>query len=177
MPTLLLVWPRTRDAPLYERLVPTLTLPYLAGLTPADWAVRVADDNYDEVDLEASVDLVAISVNTMAAHRAYGLADAFRARGVPVVLGGWHVTFCPDEAAGHADAVVVGKADDVWVGLLADARAGRLRSRYDSRNDTPLDRYPAVRRDLLGGRRYFTTNLVQATRGCRIAAASARSRR
>lgn len=166
MPNLLLVWPRTRDFPVYERLIPTLTVPYLAGLTPPHWQVRFADDNYSEVDAADAPDLVGISVNTMSAHRAYALADSFRARGIPVVLGGWHVTFCPDEAAAHADAVVVGEADDVWGAVLADVERGALRPRYTSRNDTDLARYPRVRRDLLDGRRYFTQNLVQATRGC-----------
>lgn len=142
MPTGLLVWPRTRDFPIYERLVPTLTIPYLAGLTPAHWTVRFADDNYGEVDTAAPADLVAISVNTMSAHRAYALADRFRSRGTPVVLGGWHVTFRPDEAAAHADAVVVGEADDVWPSLLADAERGALRPRYTSGNDADLARYP-----------------------------------
>jgi radical SAM superfamily enzyme YgiQ (UPF0313 family) len=166
MPNLLLVWPRTRDFPIYERLIPTLTIPYLAGLTPPHWSVRFADDNYGEVESAAPPDLVGISVNTMSAHRAYALADGFRARGVRVVLGGWHVTFRPDEAAAHADAVVVGEADDVWTELLADAERGALRPRYTSRNDTDLAGYPAVRRELLDGRQYFTQNLVQATRGC-----------
>jgi len=163
---LLFIWPRTRDFPVYERLIPTLTIPYLAGLTPGHWEVTFADDNYGEVDRAAGADLVAISVNTMAAARAYALADDFRARGIPVVLGGWHVTFCPDEAAAHADAVVVGEADDTWTALLADFEAGRLQPRYTSRNDTDLAHYPAVSRGLLDGRRYATRNLVQATRGC-----------
>jgi radical SAM superfamily enzyme YgiQ (UPF0313 family) len=166
MRRLLLIWPRTRDYPIYERLVPTLTIPYLAALTPADWDVAFADDNYGEVRTDQPADLVGISVNTMSAVRAYALADAFRARGVPVVLGGWHVTFCPDEAGAHADAVVVGEADDVWQRVLADAARGALAPQYVSRNDTDLARYPSVRRDLLAGRRYATLNLVQATRGC-----------
>src|SRR5688572_20955546 len=88
MRRLLLIWPRTRDYPIYERLVPTLTIPYLAALTPADWDVAFADDNYGEVRTDQPADLVGISVNTMSAVRAYALADAFRARGVPVLLGG-----------------------------------------------------------------------------------------
>jgi radical SAM superfamily enzyme YgiQ (UPF0313 family) len=166
MRRLLLIWPRTRDFPIYERLVPTLTIPYLAGLTPSDWQVEFADDNYGEVRTDGTWDLVGISVNTMSAVRSYALADGFRARGIPVVLGGWHVTFCPDEAQAHADAVVVGEADDVWHGLLDDFLHGRLKPRYVSRNDTDLARYPHVRRELLAGRRYKVTNLIQATRGC-----------
>src|SRR2546423_3464569 len=91
------IWPRTRECPVYERLVPTLTIPYLAALTPAHWEVSFADDNHGEVDLDARPDLVAISVSTMSAVRAYELADAFRARGIPVVLGGWHLSLCPDD--------------------------------------------------------------------------------
>lgn len=166
MRKLLLIWPRTRDFPVYERLIPTLTLPYIAALTPPGWDVTFADDNYGEVDPSAATDVVAISVNTMAAHRAYALADGFRARGIPVVLGGWHVTFCPDEASAHADAVVIGEADDTWATVLADVAAGRLQPRYVSRNDASLAPYPPIRRDLLHGRPYFTRNLAQATRGC-----------
>src|SRR5437762_14290578 len=72
------IWPRTREFPVYERLVPTLTIPYLAALTPPHWEISFADDNYGEVDLEARPDLVAVSVSTMGAVRAYALADAFR---------------------------------------------------------------------------------------------------
>src|SRR4029453_5814414 len=88
MPNLLLIWPRTRDAPIYERLIPTLTMPYLAGLTPAHWTVTFADDNYGEVDEAAAPDLVAISVNTMSAHRAYVLADRFSRPGLSGGPGG-----------------------------------------------------------------------------------------
>ena len=163
---LLLIWPRTRDFPVYERLVPTLTLPYLAALTPPSWSITIADDNYGEVDLASSVDLVGISVSTMGAVRAYELADVFRARGVPVVLGGWHATLLPDEAAAHADAVVVGEADDTWATLLDDFARGALAPRYVSRNDTDLAHFPKIDRSLLEGRRYIVRNLVQATRGC-----------
>jgi radical SAM superfamily enzyme YgiQ (UPF0313 family) len=166
MRRLLLIWPRTRDHPIYERLVPTLTIPYLAGLTPPDWQVEFADDNHGEVPADGAWDLVGISVNTMSAVRSYALADVFRARGIPVVLGGWHVTFCPDEAKAHADAVVVGEADDVWEGLLDDFAHGAMKARYVSRNDTDLACYPRVRRELFTGRPYAVTNLVQATRGC-----------
>ena len=163
---LLLIWPRTRDFPVYERLVPTLTLPYIAALTPPSWSITIADDNYDEVDLATPVDLVGISVSTMGAVRAYQLADAFRARGVPVVLGGWHATLLPDEAAAHADAVVVGEADDTWATLLEDFGRGALAPRYVSGNDVDLARFPKIDRSLLEGRRYVVRNLVQATRGC-----------
>src|SRR5256885_16041901 len=103
----------------------------------------------------------------MSAVRAYALADAFRARGVPVVLGGWHVSLCPDdeEAASHADAVVVGEADDTWPALLDDFERGRLKSRYVSHNGTELAGYPRLDRGWPHGRPDPTPNPVPATRG------------
>src|SRR5262249_19040146 len=89
-----------------------------------------------------------------------------RAGATPVVAGGCRVPSGPDEAAVNADAAVVGEADVCWAELLADWERGALKSRYTSRNDTDLRHYPGIRRDLLAGRHYFTTNLVQATRGC-----------
>src|SRR5439155_20971140 len=104
------IWPRTREFPVYERLVPTLTIPYLAALTPSHWDISFADDNHGEVDLDARPDLVAISVSTMSPVRAHQLAAVFRARRLPVVLGGWHGTLCPDaeDAASRGYAVLVG---------------------------------------------------------------------
>src|SRR5207247_2876974 len=102
------------------------------ALTPPSWSITIADDNCGEVDLASSVDLVGISVSTMGAVRDYELADAFRARGFPVVLGGWHATLLPDEAAAHADAVVVGEADDTGAALLNAFTRGSHAPRYGS---------------------------------------------
>ena len=90
-----------------------LTLTTLASLVPAEIATRLTllDEGVEEIDADAlDVDLVGITVITGTAPRAYELARQFRARGVTVVLGGVHPTLMPDEAAEHADAVVVGYA-------------------------------------------------------------------
>ena len=81
----------------------------LAALTPPDVVRTFFDDRLEPVDTETTADLACLTVETFTARRAYQIADAFRRRGVPVVLGGFHPTFRPDEAAAHGDALVIGE--------------------------------------------------------------------
>ncbi|MBB3332299.1 radical SAM superfamily enzyme YgiQ (UPF0313 family) [Halomonas campaniensis] len=99
-----------------------LTLPTLAALVPdeLDIALTCLDEGVQDVDTDMDVDLVGMTVITGTAPRAYALAAAFRARGVAVVLGGPHVTLAPEDAAPHADAIVVGYAEESWPRLLRD---------------------------------------------------------
>ena len=93
--------------------VRSLAMAILAGLTPPDVELSFKDDiigRLEERDLDATVDLAAITASTKSALRAYELAAAYRRRGAKVVLGGIHPTALPEEALEHADAVVVGEA-------------------------------------------------------------------
>src|SRR6516164_5057806 len=114
-----------------------LTLTTLAALIPAELnaRVRLFDEGVTDVPLDLEADLVGLTVITGTAKRAYELADHFRGRGTKVVLGGPHVTLIPDDAQPHADAVVVGYAEDTWPQLLMDFSAGSLRPRYDQPPD------------------------------------------
>lgn len=147
-------------------LAPPLVLPLLAGLTPRDIDVRLIDENVEGVDTNAKTDWVAISCMTASAPRAYEIADAFRKRGIPVVMGGIHPTVLPDEAALHADAVVIGEAELVWKQVLSDLAGGTPKTRYQSAQYCDMVGLPLPRRDLLGRRRYVTVNVVQTARGC-----------
>jgi len=108
-----------------------LSLTTLAALLPdGDIEWKIIDGSIDPIDLDESADLVGISVITGNAIRAYQMADHFRGRGIPVVLGGVHVTILPGEAMPHADAIVVGMAERIWPKLIADFRQGKLASVY-----------------------------------------------
>jgi radical SAM superfamily enzyme YgiQ (UPF0313 family) len=107
-----------------------LTMAALAGLTPDDVAINFYDDRLENICYDAPTDLAGISVQTFTAKRAYEIAAEFRRRNVPVVMGGFHVTAVPDEAAPHADAIVIGQAEDVWPRVLEDARVGRMQRIY-----------------------------------------------
>jgi len=146
--------------------VPPLGLGMLASLTPPDVEVSIIDENVTAVDFQKEADLVGITTLTLTAQRAYEIADAFRARGAKVVLGGIHPSFLPEEAGKHADSVVIGEAEDIWPGLLEDFKANRLQARY-SRSERPsLLGLPVPRRDLFEEGAYIVSNTLQTTRGC-----------
>jgi radical SAM superfamily enzyme YgiQ (UPF0313 family) len=126
----------------------------------------LVDEGIEEIDPDMDVDVVGLTVITGTAPRAYELASRFRARGIPVVLGGPHVTLAPDDAQPHADSIVVGYAEDTWPELLRDLAGGRLRPRYVQQPGLSLAGRPFPRRDLLPARRFLTTNVFEATRGC-----------
>lgn len=146
--------------------VPPLALLVLAALTPLDFEITIVDEEIEEIDFDCDVDVVGITLLTTTAHRGYEIADRFRERGTKVVLGGIHATVLPEEAAQHADAVVIGEAEEVWYQVLADVKAGRLEHFYRSGTSCNMQRMPIPRRDLLSKQAYLTTNLLESTRGC-----------
>ena len=113
------------------------------------------------------LDLVGISSFTARIDAAYAVADRFRARGVPVVLGGLHVSILPQEALAHADAVVVGGAEGAWPQVVADAARGQLGRAYEGARAGVFEPglYATPRFDLLAGRAYNRVT-VQSSRGC-----------
>ncbi|MCA1769886.1 MAG: radical SAM protein [Halomonas sp.] len=145
-----------------------LTLPTLAALVPdeLDIAVTCFDEGIQDVDADLDVDLVGMTVITGTATRAYALAAMFRARGIPVVLGGPHVTLAPEDAAPHADAIVVGYAERSWPQLLRDFVDGRMAPRYDQAPDLDLAESPLPDRSVLPRWRYLTPHVFEASRGC-----------
>lgn len=145
---------------------PPLSLLQVAALTPPETRVTVVDEAVGDVDLGASPDLVGITAFTSSAPRAYEISVAFRARGIPVVVGGMHASACPEEALEYCDAVVVGEAEGKWEAVLEDAQEGRLRRIYSSSNYPDLRDNPAPRRDLVRRQDYLAPDTVQATRGC-----------
>jgi radical SAM superfamily enzyme YgiQ (UPF0313 family) len=141
----------------------------LAALAEPTDEVIYSDDLVRPFDVERDlkdVDLVGISVDSKTARRSYEIAEAYRRRNVKVVLGGIHPTALPDEAARFADAVVVGEAEDAWPELLADFRAGQMKSRYGGKAWPELGGRPYARRDLFRSRKYIPFQVVQTMRGC-----------
>ena len=151
-----------------RRPVVPLTLPYLAALTPPGWEITLVDEQLQEIDFECRPALVAITTWTLHSLRAYDIAREFRQCGVPVILGGPHVYFFPEEAAEHCDAVGIGEAEAIWGPMLADALQGRLQKVYRAPVLEDLSGLPQPRYDLLDLRRFgpFKTCSVMASRGC-----------
>jgi radical SAM superfamily enzyme YgiQ (UPF0313 family) len=145
-----------------------LVFAVLAGLTPPDVETMLYDERLETIPYDEPTDLVALTVETYNARRAYQIATQFRRRGVAVVLGGYHPTFLPDEALQFADAVVIGDAEGLWPQVVADARARRLRRIY-RQSDYPALGGTRPDRRIFRGKRYAPAALIQYGRGCRFA--------
>jgi radical SAM superfamily enzyme YgiQ (UPF0313 family) len=143
----------------------SLPLGVLAALTPRDVEVTLHDDRLEAIPYDQPADLVAISVETYTARRAYQIASEYRARGVPVVMGGFHASLVPDEVERYAESVVVGEAEHVWEEVIDDFRAGSPRKRYVAESRPTLEK-ARPDRSIFQGKRYLPIGLVEVGRGC-----------
>ena len=152
------------DNGITRNFMPHLWMFLLQALTPPEHEVVLIDGNAQRLDedgiarfvREQKIDLVGIGAMTRMIQKAYRMADAIRAVGVPVVMGGPHVTEVPDEALGrdggpqHADAIALGEADETWPRIVADAARGELKDIYlpvdgAGKDKKPsLDHYPSI---------------------------------
>lgn len=142
-----------------------LTIATLAGLTPADVEIEYFDERIELINFEEPTDLVAITVETYTAKRAYEISAEFRKRGVKTILGGYHVMLIPDEAQMFADSILVGFAEPLWGDVIRDAENGVLKKRYLQIKGQPYE-YGMPRRDIFKGRPYFKLSCVETGRGC-----------
>jgi radical SAM superfamily enzyme YgiQ (UPF0313 family) len=145
---------------------PSLGLALLAALTPPEFNVKIINEECENLDFDAPVDLVGISFLTPSAPRAYEIADVFRKKSIPVVLGGVHTSAMPNEAIEHADAIVIGEAENIWTKLLEDFKTKNLQKFYKANDFVDLTTLPIPRRELLNKKIYLSTNVIQASRGC-----------
>ena len=137
----------------------------LAGLTPAGVSISFHDDRMEEIPFDEPCDLVAISVETYTARRAYQIASEYRRRGVPVVMGGFHATLCTQETAQYAEHVITGDAEEAWPEFLDDFRAGRAGKIYHGAAGGAMSR-ARYDRSIFAGKRYLPIGLVETGRGC-----------
>jgi len=170
---LLLVDPYPRDNPYHlgpsERKAiwfPKLSLPVIAAYTPEHWDVEIQDEAVRDIDFEYPADMVGISIMTCYAPRAYEIAAEFKKRGVTVVLGGVHPTYCAEEALQHCDAIVTGEAEDNWPRVVADFEKGQMQRHYKMEGFPALENYRRPRVELLADSAYMTRQCTFTTRGC-----------
>ncbi|MBN2382939.1 B12-binding domain-containing radical SAM protein [bacterium] len=154
-------WKNTRSVFVF----PPLALACLAAVTPSHHTLICLDETLEEIDLPNDVDLIGITIHTPASPHGFELADRFRAAGHAVVLGGIHVTLCPDECLEHADAIVIGEGERAWPQLLEDFENGQMKQTYSTE---PIDLAKVAIPDhsIFTRYRYRLSQTVMATRGC-----------
>jgi len=147
------------------RVWPPLSIMTVAGLTPPTWDVEILDENLEHFDYAKMRRPAAVGVTafTCQATRGYEVAQEFRRLGVPVIMGGIHVSLCPNEASNFADAIVTGEAESVWPSVLEDVLSNSLKPRYAGVYRSPFTTSPA-RHDLVRGK--YLLGALQTGRGC-----------
>src|SRR5438067_1204547 len=142
-----------------RNFMPHLWMFLLQSLTPPGHEVLLIDGNTQPMSdaalakfvVEKKIGLVGIGAMTRMIAKAYRTADAIRAVGVPVVMGGPHVTEVPDEALGrdggprHADAIALGEADETWPQIVNDAERGQLREVYTPTDASGKEQKPSLK--------------------------------
>jgi len=167
MKRLVLINPLNRERPGLSSVPrvfsgPPLALSMVAAMTPDDWQIEIIDEVSAPFRFRPA-DLVGLTATTSAAPRAYQIAAEYRRQKVPVVMGGIHASMCPDEAACHVDAVVVGEAEPVWAQVVDDAQRRHLEPIYRA-EPAELAGLPQPRRELVPPNGGAVT--VQTSRGC-----------
>ncbi len=154
------------DSEFKRVMSPSIALLVLAALTPSEHDVYIEDENVREINFRDTPSLVGISVNIDTSQRAYEIASVYREKGIPVILGGIHVSANPDEALEHADSVCIGEAEELWEAILDDVSKGRIKERYYNENPTNLANTPVPKWELINHSHYLYTNTVLTSRGC-----------
>ena len=140
----------------------------LAAFTPKDVEIKFYDDRLEAIPYDEPTDLVAISVETYTARRAYQIASEYRKRGVPVVMGGFHATLCPSEVGEYCDSIVIGEAEELFAMVIEDYRLGAPKTVYQS-DARPSHLGCSPDRSIFEGKRYLPITLVEFSRGCKFA--------
>ncbi len=142
-----------------------LALPTLAALTPDHYDITIIDEDICSVPEDVLPDLVGITTKNHTVHRAYELADWYRSKGVPVILGGAYSSYMIEEGLQHADCVAVGEMEDIWQDILADFERGELKSSYQAEAVCEFRSSPRPRWDLIDTDKILALG-VQISRGC-----------
>jgi radical SAM superfamily enzyme YgiQ (UPF0313 family) len=144
-------WKNSRELQFYKRFWSGLStgLLIIGALTPKKIKIELIDENIESINFDKDYDLVALSVMTQQATRAYKIADEFRKRKVKVVIGGIHPTISPQEAKMHCDTVFVGEAEETWPQFIKDFLKNKIQPFYYSTRSVDLEKSPIPRYDLL----------------------------
>jgi radical SAM superfamily enzyme YgiQ (UPF0313 family) len=169
MPKLLMIKPSQilDGEPLkFEKsLSPTRAMPYVAGLTPPEFDITLVDDSVEDIDFDADVDLVALTSILPQVPRAIDIADRFRLRGIPVIMGGIGANSVPDYVMPHVDALIKGEAENTWEQALEDFQHGKLNSIYESDKPFDMENMKPARFDLLNKESYMRTSRAVSKHG------------
>lgn len=144
-------------------ILPTLQARELVAITPKQHEVHIVNERYSQINFDVKYDVVLINFVTSTAPRAYAIADAFKSKGVLVVLSGFHASGVPSEAKQHADSVLIGRNESGWLTVLQDLEQRQLQPFYHAPPYESSQGLPPTNVRLPG---LIMTGALEATRGC-----------
>lgn len=155
---------------MFEHISSDAMKPLLFGiiksLTPDEYEIEFVDERVERLPERIDSDIIAFSVETYTAKRAYILARRYKSDTNIIVMGGFHIAVMPDEALCYADSVIIGDAEDTWGRFLADCASGVPKRKYISDENTPL---PMLAEDTSVYRhKYHGIGVYQISRGCKF---------
>ena len=145
-----------------KSIYPPMSLAIIAALTPDNWDIELIDENFERFEYRKA-DLVGLTALTSQVTRAYEIANIYKKKKIPTVIGGIHVSMMQNEALEHADTVVIGEAESIWADVLKDFESKSLKRIYNGKLQT-LVNSPQPRIDLYNPGYAFGS--IQTTRGC-----------
>lgn len=149
-----------------DAMIP-LVFSIIKPLTPEDVDIEFYDERVERIPKNIDANVIAMTVETFSAKRAYKLAEEYRKSGKKVILGGFHPTMLPEEAKEYADSVMVGEAEDTWQELVSDLKNNALKGFYVSKNDCDLSKIK-YDNSVFKGKKYNKIGLIQFSRGCKF---------
>lgn len=138
----------------------------IKSLTPGAFEIEFFDERVEKLPDQIDSDIIAFSVETYTAKRAYILAKKYKTPGNTIVMGGFHPTVMPDEALLYADSVIIGDTEDTWGAFLSDCLAGTPKQKYVSDEHLPIASYDEDRS--VYRHKYYGVGVYQASRGCKF---------
>ena len=148
-------------------LMEPITIAVLKRLTPEKYPCVFFDDRIEQINYDTDADIIAITVETYTARRAYEIAARFRDKGKKIIMGGYHITMVPEDARPHADVLIRGNAELIWTRVLSDLEEGTYRAEYIGENAINYgqpDR--SIYQDKI--KKYLPVSLVEIGRGCHM---------
>ena len=150
----------------YDAMKPLL-FAIMDSITPKDIDMEYYDERVEELPDKIDSDLIAFSVETFAARRAYDLCKKYKTKKNKIVMGGFHPSMLPDESLKYCDSVLIGDAEDTWPLLLEDMRTGKIKKKYISSNKVKMAKID-FNSKVFSGKKYNKIGLIQFSRGCKF---------
>ncbi len=142
-----------------------LSLAIIAAYTPENYNIKIVDEELEILSYDKLPDIVGITTLAISIERAYEIADFYKSKGIPVILGGPYATYMPQEALLHANSIVVGEAEMLWEQCLIDFESKALKPLYQNFVSINFKTIKIPRWDLINTKKILSIG-VQVTRGC-----------